>query len=79
MITGAQIRAAKFRALLRLTMADPARRSTVRQEIILKAESVNGVPTLGTFDLEAIKTELEDAGIEFVGTVGVKRANDARM
>ena len=77
MITGAQIRAA--RALLRLTTADLARRSTVRQEIILTAESVDGVPKLGSFDLEAIKTTLEDAGIEFVGTVGVKRANDARI
>jgi len=75
MITGAQIRAA--RALLRLTTADLARLSTVRQATILTAESVEGVPKLGSFDLEAIKTTLEDAGIEFVGTVGIKRANNA--
>ena len=73
MITGAQIRAA--RALVGLTTATLAKRSMVPQTKILKAESVDGVPALGSFDLEAIKATLEDAGIEFVGTISVKKAH----
>jgi hypothetical protein len=74
MITGAQIRAA--RALLGLTTGGLAQRCMLLQKTIQRAESTDGVPALGSFDREAIKTTLEDAGIEFVGDVGVKMAHD---
>jgi hypothetical protein len=69
-ITGAQIRAA--RALLRWTSGRLGRRSNVQQGNIVKAESVDDVPDIPGADLQAIKTTLESAGVEFIGGVGVK-------
>lgn len=76
MITGAQIRAA--RALLGLTTAELAKHCLLPQMKVEKAESVDGVPAMGSFDLEAIKYTLQDAGIEFIGEVGVKMRHDRK-
>lgn len=70
MITGAQIRAA--RALLQWTSHRVARYSKLCHVQILKAEAVNDVPALPDTQLAAIKAVFENAGIEFIGIVGVK-------
>ena len=74
MITGAQIRAA--RALLKLSTAGLAQRCILLHNIILQAEAVDDIPVIGSSALMAIKTTLDDAGIEFVGSLGVRMAHD---
>ena len=66
MITGAQIRAA--RAALRLTSADLAERAAVGIQTVKRFEVTDGVPAGRTSTLAAIKSALERAGIEFVGS-----------
>ena len=66
MITGEQIRAA--RAALRLTAADLADLATVGIQTVKRFEAADGVPAGRTSSLTAIKSALERAGIEFVGT-----------
>jgi hypothetical protein len=60
------------RALLRWTSGRLGRRSNVQQGNIVKTESVDDVPNISGADLQAIKTTLESASVEFIGMVGVK-------
>ncbi len=66
MITSDQIRAA--RALLRWSSADLAERSGVGSATIKRMESMSGVPSGHVRTLLALKTTLEAAGVEFLGS-----------
>jgi transcriptional regulator with XRE-family HTH domain len=66
MITGLQIRAA--RAALRLSVEELAETSGVSSRTIKRMESKHGEPVSTRVNLEAIKSSLEAAGIEFIGT-----------
>ena len=66
MITSAQIRAARF--ALGWTAQTLAERAGVASRTVLRIEADAGLPatTLGT--MQKLKTALEAAGIEFIGT-----------
>ncbi len=66
MITSDQIRAA--RALLRWSSADLAKRSGVGSATIKRMESMRGVPSGHVKTLLALKSALEAAGVEFLGS-----------
>jgi DNA-binding Xre family transcriptional regulator len=66
LITSDQIRAA--RALLRWSSQDLATNSGIGSATIKRLEVMNGVPSVHTKTLMAIKDALEAAGIEFLGT-----------
>ncbi len=66
MITSDQIRAA--RALLRWSSADLAERSGVGSATIKRMESMSGVPSGHVKTLLALKSALEMAGVEFLGS-----------
>ena len=66
MITGAQIRCA--RAALGWSIADLAKKTAISTRTILRMEAVNHVPSSTPANLNAIKSALEAAGIEFIGT-----------
>lgn len=66
MITSAQIRAA--RAALRMPSQELAARSGVAQRTIKRIEAMDGVPASHASTIVALRTALEAAGIEFVGT-----------
>ncbi len=66
MITSDQIRAA--RALLRWSSADLAERSGIGSATIKRMESMSGVPSGHVRTLLALKTTLEAAGVEFLGS-----------
>lgn len=66
MITSDQIRAA--RALLRWSSADLAERSGVGSATIKRMESMRGVPSGHVKTLLALKSALEAAGVEFLGS-----------
>lgn len=66
MITSDQVRAA--RALLRITAADLSTMSGVGLATIKRLESVSGLPQANVRTVEALRSALEAAGIEFVGT-----------
>ena len=74
MITGGQIRAA--RAYARLSAAEVAQRADVARMTVVKAESMDGVPSLTAANLLAIQTALEAAGVIFGadGSVNFKLA-----
>ena len=66
MITSDQIRAA--RALLRWSSGDLAEKSGVGSATIKRMESMNGVPSGHVKTLLSLKTALENAGVEFLGS-----------
>lgn len=66
MITGSQIRAA--RAALGWSIKDLANKTAISERTILRMEAGNGVPTSTAANLKCIKTTLEAASIEFVGS-----------
>ncbi|TBW32953.1 transcriptional regulator [Siculibacillus lacustris] len=66
MITAAQIRAS--RAALRMAAQHLADHSGVALRTIKRIETFDGIPPSHTSTLSAIKTALERAGIEFIGT-----------
>ena len=66
MLTGFQIRAA--RAGLRITAKELADRAGVSLPTIQRFETVDGVPPSRSTTLLGVKTALESAGIEFIGT-----------
>ncbi len=65
MITGIQIRAARF--ALRYSALDLALKSGVSLPTIQRFEQVDGVPPSRSSTLIGVKKALEDAGIEFIG------------
>ena len=66
MITGSQIRSA--RSALRWSVEELATRSAVSPRTIKRMEVDNGTPNSTAANIAAIKTALEAAGIEFIGT-----------
>jgi len=66
MLTGFQIRAA--RAAAKLTARQLAERAGVSLPTIQRFEQVDGVPPSRSSTLLDVKTALEAAGIEFIGT-----------
>lgn len=74
MITSDQIRAA--RALLRWSADDLARHANIGVATIRRFELQEGVPSGQVRILEAVKSALEAAGVEFIGSqaegVGVR-------
>jgi len=66
MITGAQIRAA--RAALKWSSEKLSDRSGVGSRTIKRFEQVDGVPPSRSSTLLDVKTALEAAGVEFIGT-----------
>ncbi|MGG6899023.1 helix-turn-helix domain-containing protein [Rhizobium sp. BR 315] len=73
-ITGAQLRAA--RALIRWSAKDLAKAAGIGVATVSRAEVEDGVPYITNANLNAIRTALEAAGIEFIskngGGVGVR-------
>ena len=68
MLVGAQIRSA--RAALGWSLDDLAKNSGVSLSTIRRAELAHGVPKTTVPNLEALKSALETAGIEFIGAPG---------
>ena len=66
MITGQQIRSAK--AALRWSADRLAKQAGVGIQTVKRFELVEGVPPSRSSTLLAVKTALEDAGIEFIGS-----------
>ena len=66
MIASSQIRAA--RALIRWTADDLARASKIGIATIRRFELQEGVPSGQVRILDALKSTLEDAGVEFLAT-----------
>lgn len=67
-IMGAQIRAA--RALLRWSASDLVRRSGVSPATIHRAEAIDGVTHMTLANETAIRSALENAGVEFIHDPG---------
>jgi len=66
MITGIQIRAARF--ALRLSAQELAERAGVSLPTIQRFEQVDGVPPSRSSTLLDVQKALETAGVEFIGT-----------
>jgi hypothetical protein len=66
MILGAQMRAG--RAALNWSIENLAKNSGVSARTIMRLEAVDGIPPGRIQTLFDIKSALEDAGIEFIGT-----------
>ena len=66
MITGLQIRSG--RAALNWSIEQLAAASSISVRTIKRMEATAGVPSSTKANLNAIKTSLEAAGIEFIGT-----------
>ncbi len=66
MITSGQIKAA--RALLGWTVRDLAAKADIGFSTLVRPEQADGVPGGHVKTLEAVKSALEKAGIEFIGT-----------
>lgn len=66
MITGVQIRAARF--ALRLSAEELARRAGVSLPTIQRFEQVDGIPPSRSSTLLDVQKALEAAGVEFIGT-----------
>lgn len=81
-ITGLQIRAA--RGALGWSVSQLSERSNVGTATIVRYEAESGVPPSRKDNLSKLKTALETAGIEFIGTpddrpgirIGLPRPND---
>lgn len=73
-ITGAQIRAA--RALIRWSAKDLAKAAGIGVATVSRAEIEDGIPSLTSANLKAIRVALEASGIKFIrengGGVGVR-------
>jgi hypothetical protein len=70
MITGAQITAS--RALLGWSMRDLARHAALEIADVQEAEKLVKMPKRRLTDMLAIQHALQDAGIEFIDSVGVQ-------
>jgi len=66
MITSEQIRSA--RAALDWSIEQLASATAISSRTIMRMEAAAGVPSSTKANLQAIKTALETAGIEFIGT-----------
>lgn len=66
MITSGQIKAA--RALLGWTVRDLAAKAEIGFSTLVRLEQADGVPGGNVRTLDAVKSAIEDAGIEFTGT-----------
>lgn len=66
MIVSEQIRAA--RAALKWTIDDLSVETNISVRTIKRIEAASGVPSANAQTLSAIRTALEAAGIEFIGT-----------
>ena len=66
MITSAQIRSA--RAALDWSIKDLEHASTISSRTIIRMEASSGIPSSTKANLNTIKTALEAAGVEFIGT-----------
>jgi transcriptional regulator with XRE-family HTH domain len=66
MLTGVQVRAA--RTSLRWTVQELAGSAGVSVSTIKRVEADDGVPSISARNLLRIKSALEAAGIEFIGT-----------
>ncbi len=79
-ITGAQVRAA--RSLIRWSAKDLARAAGIGVATVSRAEVEDGIPSITSANLKAIRFALESAGIEFIskedGGIGVSFKNPER-
>ena len=66
MITSGQIKAA--RAMLGLTVAEMAKLAGIGFTTMVRLESADGVPAGNVKTLTAVKSAIEKAGIEFIGS-----------
>ena len=66
MITSGQIKAA--RALLGLTVAELAKTAGIGFTTMVRLESADGVPAGNVKTLTSVRTAIEKAGIEFIGS-----------
>ncbi|QWD18360.1 transcriptional regulator [Polynucleobacter paneuropaeus] len=66
MITSGQIKAA--RALLGLTVAELAKTAGIGFTTMVRLESADGVPPGNVRTLSSVKSAIEKAGIEFIGS-----------
>ena len=66
MITSGQIKAA--RALLGLTVAELAKTAGIGFTTMVRLESADGVPSGNVKTLSSVKSAIEKAGIEFIGS-----------
>ena len=66
MITSGQIKAA--RALLGLTVAELAKTAGIGFTTLVRLESSEGIPSGNVKTLTSVKTAIEKAGIEFIGS-----------
>lgn len=66
MITSGQIKAA--RALLGLTVVELAKTAGIGFTTMVRLESSDGIPAGNVKTLTAVKSAIENAGIEFIGT-----------
>ena len=66
MITSEQIKAA--RAMLGLTVAEMAKLAGIGFTTMVRLESADGVPAGNVKTLTAVKSAIEKAGIEFIGS-----------
>ena len=66
MITGSQIRAA--RSVLKWSIEELSDHSGVGARTIKRFEAANGIPPSRSSTLHDVKSALEAAGIEFIGT-----------
>jgi len=66
LITSGQIKAA--RAMLGLTVAEMAKLAGIGFTTMVRLESADGVPAGNVKTLTAVKSAIEKAGIEFIGS-----------
>lgn len=66
LITSGQIKAA--RALLGLTVAELAKTAGIGFTTMVRLESSDGIPAGNVKTLTSVKTAIENAGVEFIGT-----------
>lgn len=66
MLVGAQIRSARHG--LRWTVQELAKHANVSVSTVKRIEADDGIPSASARNLSAIKTALEAAGIEFIGS-----------
>jgi ribosome-binding protein aMBF1 (putative translation factor) len=66
MLTGVQVRSARH--AIKWSVQDLATNSKVSVSTIKRIEVADGLPSTSVHNLMSIKTALESAGIEFIGT-----------
>ena len=81
MITSAQMRAG--RAMVRWSAEELAARAKIGVATVRRAEITEGSPTITEANAEAIRTALENAGVEFIaengGGAGVRLKKSAKV